>query len=489
MSHDCDNKNCEGKVLAGLHWNCNKCGKKSFCDCTAKENDEAFCLLVAMKLINENADGEATTNVNSQTLKDFNLIFGDNSLFGFTCKSCKTKDVIEVDAKQEQINQLKSQLQVEHETAIELKKKNDALEETIEENKKLIRELTEENSNPFNVTDNGITNKIIGNDSTSLEEIKTQIMSDMKALMSCEIGKLDKKFAKETKTTREFCTKKINERESNKNSGIRSAFDNLQSDTPKRSVSFASAKGNQPKHDQVADNQQRNDSHLVFSEKMKPATQTKTTDKNRYEIYVAKFAVGTTVSDIVEHVMKNTSIINPEAFKVEICNSNSDYIAFKVSTLNKEPYDEIMNIWSPYYVASKYRYVDTHRSKINPFRMKNGFDTPMHSNRRNSNTNTNTRTMRRYSPRRNERRERNERSNNNNNTPNRHRDHRNEAHRTPQQTKSQPIQPQYIMIPYQQPMSQTIPPHFFGQQMAQHPIQQYQRQHQQQQQQNVPTQM
>lgn len=95
-----------------------------------------------------------------------------------------------------------------------------------------------------------------------------------------------------------------------------------------------------------------------------------------HAIHVSKFPLGTQKEDIVEHVMQNTSIVDPEDFLVETLGSaKSDYVSYKISTISTTMYDEIKNIWSPHYVARDFRPIrkntNMEMKRTRPFGMKN----------------------------------------------------------------------------------------------------------------------
>lgn len=81
--------------------------------------------------------------------------------------------------------------------------------------------------------------------------------------------------------------------------------------------------------------------------------------KNVYEIHVSKFHPNTNVDDIIEHIISNTTVKNPDLFKVEklmkktAFKNEIKFISFKISTLKQGIYEKIMdeNVWSPDFIA------------------------------------------------------------------------------------------------------------------------------------------
>lgn len=68
-----------------------------------------------------------------------------------------------------------------------------------------------------------------------------------------------------------------------------------------------------------------------------------------YEIYVSKFECDTQTEVIEQHITNNTNI-NKHTFTIEEMKSSglrTNYKAFKITTLKREIYNEIMDIWAP----------------------------------------------------------------------------------------------------------------------------------------------
>lgn len=84
-------------------------------------------------------------------------------------------------------------------------------------------------------------------------------------------------------------------------------------------------------------------------------------EKSVFSIHVSRFPIDTKPETVTELIINKTSIDNPDLFKVEIMNKNrrfmkSKYASFKISTLKKEMFNEIMNedIWQPDYLAREF---------------------------------------------------------------------------------------------------------------------------------------
>lgn len=78
-----------------------------------------------------------------------------------------------------------------------------------------------------------------------------------------------------------------------------------------------------------------------------------------YSIHVSKFPAGTTTSDISEMIISKSKVKNPNLFNVEMVFNRKfnffkrKYNSFKISTLKKSLFEEIMKdeIWNPLYTA------------------------------------------------------------------------------------------------------------------------------------------
>lgn len=103
---------------------------------------------------------------------------------------------------------------------------------------------------------------------------------------------------------------------------------------------------------------------------LKPPKEKATTDDRAiYEIHVGNFHTDMIPKTIEAHIMANTEIVMPELFKVEQMRSRfdkSDYATFKITTLNKQTYTQIMDtkLWEPEYTAHDFVQRSVKFSKI-----------------------------------------------------------------------------------------------------------------------------
>lgn len=81
--------------------------------------------------------------------------------------------------------------------------------------------------------------------------------------------------------------------------------------------------------------------------------------KSVYSVHISRFEMGTKSDQIIQRIMSKTSL-NINVFSVEELTNQKrtrNFVNFKISTVNKDVFDEIMNekLWSPEFVAREYR--------------------------------------------------------------------------------------------------------------------------------------
>lgn len=102
-----------------------------------------------------------------------------------------------------------------------------------------------------------------------------------------------------------------------------------------------------------------NGKDIEFDPNLRPAKQQQQKRNRVYEIYISQFEKGTQIQIIEQHILKNTNL-SEEVFNIEEIRSNStkrssNYIAFKITTLKEQAYDDIMQIWEPHFSARDFR--------------------------------------------------------------------------------------------------------------------------------------
>lgn len=256
--------------------------------------------------------------------------------------------------------------------------KNENLKQTVEQNKILIEELTEANEMPENLGKSK-SNENENNNAITIDENDDELMTktsiskfiknEMKIIANMMTNEMNKSLGKKCTEMKETIMKEMNE--------------NDRAQTNKKNVTI-----NTPKtHKSTKNDNERAQTKIDTYLKPPPPPPTPQQQQqnvgiqestNIHEIYVAKFKLGTTTEAIKQHIMDKTTIIHPECFKVTELQSkkeNRDYVAFKISTLQIELYNEIMGIWAPDFTARKYEtakivHTDINRNGLQRYRGK-----------------------------------------------------------------------------------------------------------------------
>lgn len=393
--HDCENETCDGINLNGLFFKCNTCHKIQFLECVI-DREEIYELVKAIGMIKyDEKERKFKAYITEDRKKILHKIIGDNTILEFKCLMCNRdgttiKKIKELRNELEQYKNTNIKLQAkigeERETIREMMDKNEQLEHTIKENKILIEELTETMERPEKVEEKKMSkeNKIkndakINNitietltvseseddmsenesesDASKMKKMKQMMKKTMTKLMQKEIEKMTNTINEKLKNKEEQ-TKDNHEKEKeyiNPFSTKKVTFDN----------NINKNKTNEyEKTSQVnLQKQNQNNKNIQFSPNLKAIQQSQHKNNNKsYDIYVSKFEYGTAIETIEQHIMNNTNkdIVSKHTFKIEEMISSSDtrrpdYIAFKITTLKKEIYEEIMQIWAPHFNARDFR--------------------------------------------------------------------------------------------------------------------------------------
>lgn len=124
---------------------------------------------------------------------------------------------------------------------------------------------------------------------------------------------------------------------------------------------------------------------VIFADNLMPMSQSTKKAATEYALHISKFDPDVNISVIVEHVMQNTTIIDPEDFIVEkLGNSGADFATFKISTYTNELKEEIKEIWAPHYNArdffdKRHKNIEMQRN-VNKYKMNNVDETPRYNN-------------------------------------------------------------------------------------------------------------
>lgn len=277
-------------------------------------------------------------------------------------------------------------------------------------------------------------------------------------MLSFEIEKLAMKMTNECKKVKKFCIDKFAEIEDKTkcNSSKPNPFRVTGVDKKKKKKGVPYAPQPTDDEDDDCDTNVNNikAKKVVFNECLMPTKQNGFNEMSSHAIHVSQFSVNKKVEEIIDHVMNNTSIINPSDFMVEkLSNHKSDFASFKISTHTREMYEEIKNIWHPYYYARDFR------------PPRNNFNSNMKTNGR---FDGDVRGTSKFNFKKRQHNDRNEKSVRENYDSRRHfpnKFNERENYETPKRYNGRygktndvqrPSQPQYFYIPVQQPVSQLM---------------------------------
>lgn len=145
--------------------------------------------------------------------------------------------------------------------------------------------------------------------------------------------------------------------------------------------------------------QQQTNTQASFNEILVQVKNGPTQGENVYAIHVPKFKMNITVDDIMEHIMNNIENADFNAVTVERLDTrNSNFISFKISTVEYDLYLKLMSIWSPHYTARNFNtntnnspYSSPYGNRKTPVKREQRFsaprqyDTPRHDKGRYNN--------------------------------------------------------------------------------------------------------
>lgn len=366
--HDCVKTKCKGQRLNGIYIKCNRCEKKWMLECLSEE-DEIYVLLKTIgiiKLTQDETTGQVNTiiNITEDKQNAFHAIIGEESPIEYACLTCKKKEgstkkyikqlqtaVLYTDnQKKEAIktkNELEKRIETQNQTINENEETINDLKATIETQKRTISE------NEATICDLTMTieqNRVSGMEKESKDDDDDDENSDKND--ESDLNKMKRMIKKTVKEQMKIETEKIEQ--------IIRATVKGQSDRI-RNVTFDDDLISGIVENENNENKQ-NEREIQFDTKLIPTKQINKNERERamYEIYVSKFECDKTKEAIEKHITTNTNI-DRLTYTVEEIRSNSDsrqapnYKAFKIRTLRREIYDEIKDIWAPYYKAREFK--------------------------------------------------------------------------------------------------------------------------------------
>lgn len=341
-THDCITNNCSGTRYDGANFTCNRCLKPSYVECNInrKEVTNLIQIINNSKTLNENRLNNILKSIINQ-----------ESVFEFTCQTCKTMGSY-TDSMKEQIEKEKKQYE---KLNTKYKNKIKELEEETKIQKQRINEIETINAQ--------IINKQINSeeDNMEIEDEQNQLETSNKITDICKI--MEKKLIN-LKTEMETKIKI----ETDKIMDVLSANNIIMEESERKRRKIITQKdrqipstSNENTHQNLLNINLRDINKNKNINKLKPPNEEYKTKKGLYEIYISKFDKRTTEKDIEEHIKENTNIKNSDTFKIEKIISKKEenkdkYVSFKIITLKTEIYTEIIdeNLWAPDFKARDY---------------------------------------------------------------------------------------------------------------------------------------
>lgn len=383
--HSCEKEKCDGRAIEGLYMKCIRCEKKSYLQCL-QYNTDGLKLLETIQLLKYNRTTKSwDPNVTNETKGTFETIFGQNTSFEYTCKICLKSGTTNKILRNlvHKINEQENAIKLKSEKVDEMKKK-------MKEKEEEIQELTHR-CNVMNLTDDETSDK------TNKTNDENQLQIKISQIITAEMKKINENVKNECTKLKDMIMQHVTHKENNNiNSNNKKentkktkqttidrmfapkvTFDSsIEIDTtpiPTRTnekrqspIQISEHTINNTQFDktlkppQVQTQTNGNDTNTTaFHMNLRPAMKSQHRETNMHAIYVGKFEYGTTRDKIEEHIMNNTSAITNEGFEIEQITSSKfekpNYVAFKISTLKYELYNEIMKIWAPHFVAREYK--------------------------------------------------------------------------------------------------------------------------------------
>lgn len=325
-NHNCNDSGCDGSNCFGLNITCTRCLTPSFFECIANrpEIKKILALLGVNSATSQQLNGITTA---------LSTMFGTESVFEFTCVNCKVKgsyNDLEMNYESK-ITDLTNKNKETSKQVTKIKKEKAAVDTEVKNLKDEVKKLKDEVQRLEAIVQSGAVNN------SEYTNVKTQIASlkDIAAQWSMQIQSQNEQYSK-----------------------FLSAIEHIDTDM------------NAPAHTQAEKTRMpietsnmgaNGNSRLKLPAQKQKQQQKQAIDRSIYEMYISKFDVSVTEKDIIEHIMEQTTIAMPDLFKVQKLNHKNGFNAFKVSTFQKQYYDEIMNenIWSGGFTAKDYEVQQT----------------------------------------------------------------------------------------------------------------------------------
>lgn len=380
--HDCEKEECVDKTYnQTLFLSCSKCEKKCFLDCLHKKTG-MFDIIFAFKILvpaddvqNTKNKQEYKWNLNENTLKRFQAVFGAKSPCYFYCGKCKSV----VDNANNELDNCETQCNQQAAEIVELNLR-------MTEKDEMIRDLLAENDKRKERNSAVNKHEIDNNVATQIQNTIEQLKSQMAGVQSM-LNDVDKQFnmaktnaddsvitdsEQRSESSGEHKLQANNkypandirhhlnmpaesEVQTNNTNGVNGHDDirivdvNAEINPPPKTNPFRSSSGINRSVSFDSQNEYQRQPTVNFVDILVPKCQ----PRKLYAIHVSQFDSDITADIITDHIMSNTKIIVP-VFKVEkLSSASSDRLSFKISTDDREAYTMIMNtsLWYPHYKA------------------------------------------------------------------------------------------------------------------------------------------
>lgn len=383
--HNCIQNGCSGSRFPGLNLTCCRCYQPWFFDCIIDRPEISDLVKVFGFLSNE----KKSQNETSKNISKISGMFNSESTFEFVCPGCK---------KQNGYNDLKM-----------------SYENQIGELEKKIKTITSESKKAkkdFETEIKLLKSKIADHDfllpKQTVNDDGSEVSNTFKALelMVSDFGDV---FVKQMNAQCSFLTL-LNQYKSDSDA-FKSALDKLLAVFRNRIPEPEKSRVPDPHHIRKNDENSTetpnfaaastkpslNDNKIVNQPLLRPPKVSKAsavlnkTNKDFYEIYVSKFDTTVKCTDIIQHILNTTDLVNDELFNVVMLIGSNDrlkkksFISFKITTLKEDVYLKILDetIWAPDYAATPFVHDDlkptpnTNRFSKTIFNRSDGENSPL----------------------------------------------------------------------------------------------------------------
>lgn len=356
--HNCKTEKCEGKKFGGLYLRCGSCENPSYIECIASIQSVANLL----KLLN--IAQPLNNNDQAATIAHANLksILQKGSVFNYTCSDCNSyTNTLEVAMSKltEKLNKYTNKNKNLNE---ELNTKTKQLAELTKTNAELHQKIVDLEQKNLSDPEMMDTEQIeMSSEEANKQVTNGELKNQLNALKASVTAKIGIEISKMSSIIIDSMMNADESRQKRKKPNEKTPVTNFVFNTP-----VSTTKGRR----------------VTFVD-LKSPEQSVTKQKSVYMIHISKFDSSQKTEQIEQHIMNNTTIINPDSFNIERLENNSydksksKSVTFKLTTLKKQVYDEIMNktLWEPKYKARDF-VPSQHKNNTPQRRATNEYETP-----------------------------------------------------------------------------------------------------------------